>query len=70
MAAPKGGEVSKQSVTQPELEAAMQRFFALAPADQLRAYEQMREYLSAAAKETKADRDLRERIEALEAITG
>ncbi|MEJ7567433.1 MAG: hypothetical protein WKF41_04125 [Gaiellaceae bacterium] len=46
----------------------MQRFLALAPADQLRAYERMREYLGAAAKETKADREIRERIEALDAI--
>jgi hypothetical protein len=52
----------------PDLEAAMRRFFALAPVDQLRAYEQMREFLAAASRETKADRELRERIEALEAI--
>jgi predicted DNA-binding transcriptional regulator AlpA len=46
----------------------MRRFLALQLADQLRAYEQMREYLSAAARETKADRELRDRIEALDAI--
>lgn len=46
----------------------MRRFLALQPADQLRAYEQMREYLSAATRETRADRELRDRIEALDAI--
>lgn len=52
-----------------ELEAAMRRFLALSPADQLRAFEQMRDYLGTGAPAlTKADQQIEERAASLAAL--
>lgn len=52
----------------PELNTALERFYALSPRDQLAAFELIREYLGASAPETKHDRELRERAESLAAL--
>lgn len=52
-----------------ELDIVMQRFFALSAADQLRAYEGLRDYLGAdVPMETKADRQINRRADSLAAV--
>lgn len=52
-----------------ELDAAMRRLFALSAADQLRAYERMRDFLGTGAPEqTDADRDIERRRKSLAAL--
>lgn len=50
------------------LQVALQRFYDLAPADQLRAYEAIRDYLGEEIVETTAERRIAERTAALEAM--
>ena len=65
------GDDSKQarSARDAEIDSAMQRFFDLSAADQLRAYEQMRDFLGASAPaQTAEDHELEQRRESLAAL--
>lgn len=60
----------RRSPRDTELETAMRRFFALSAADQLRAFEQIRDYLAAGAPAaTRADREIGQRADSLAALT-
>lgn len=59
----------RRSPRDTELETAMRRFFELSAADQLRAFEQMRDYLGAGASlPTKVNREIEQRAESLVAL--
>jgi hypothetical protein len=62
-------EAPRRTTRDVELESAMRRFFDLPPADQLRAFERMCDYLGAGApKLTKADKQIEDRAASLVAL--